>query len=287
MSQMRTDTPITWCPGCGNYQILNAVEKLLQGMQEEGFPLDKVILVSGIGNHAKIVDYLHVNSFNALHGRAIPAAQAIKAAKPDMRVICFVGDGDSYAEGLEHLLFAAKRNIDITVIVHNNRTYGLATGQFTPTSQKEFKGVTMPTGAKEPGFNPLELLLAAGATFIARSYPRDLEHFRKVVKEAVAHPGFAVVDALQVCVTFNNLYHVYNELVHEITVADPSDYQQALTAIQKWSYDSLREPVPVGIFYRAHKPTHEKRYAALAEDVAVRRRRRKELIDRYCTQSQA
>ncbi len=280
MSELRTDAQITWCPGCGNFQILNAVEHLLNGMVDEVFPLEKVILVSGIGNHAKIVDYLHVNSFNALHGRAIPAAQAIKTADPSQRVICFVGDGDSYAEGLEHLLFAAKRNVDITVIVHNNRTYGLATGQFTPTSQKGFTGVTMPEGAKEKTFNPLEMLLASGATFIARSYPRNREHFRRVIREAVQHPGFAIVDALQVCITFNNLYEVYNENVKEITVDDEADLEQARAALRQWSYDSLEDPVPVGIFYRTVKPTHETRYPSLSNDDAVQQRR-KDLIQRY------
>ncbi len=281
MSELRTDAQITWCPGCGNFQILNATEYLLQSMQESGFPLEKVILVSGIGNHAKIVDYLRVNSFNALHGRAIPAAQAIKLANPDMRVICYVGDGDSYAEGLEHLLFAAKRNIDMTVIVHNNRTYGLATGQFTPTSQKGFTGVTMPEGAKEKGFNPLELLLAAGATYIARSYPRDREHFRKILKEAVAHPGFAVVDALQVCITFNNLYETYNEKVQEITVSDPGDYMEALAAIRQWSYDSTAEPIPVGVFYKTEKAIFEKQYIHLPDSKDAFAAKRQSLIDEY------
>jgi 2-oxoglutarate ferredoxin oxidoreductase subunit beta len=257
------------------------MEYLLNKMKEDGFPMEKVILVSGIGNHAKIVDYLHINSFNSLHGRAMPAAQAIKTANPDMRVICFVGDGDSYAEGLEHLLFAAKRNVDLTVIVHNNRTYGLATGQFTPTTQEGFSGVTMPDGAKEQGFNPLEMLLAAGATFIARSYPRNLDHFRHVVQEAIDHPGFAVVDALQVCITFNNLYEEYNEFVHEITVDDPGDYSQALAAIQQWSYDSRREPIPVGVFFRKQKPTYETRFAPLKGESTIREQKIQRIMDQY------
>jgi 2-oxoglutarate/2-oxoacid ferredoxin oxidoreductase subunit beta len=281
MSQLRTDARITWCPGCGNYQILNAMEHLLNDMQEEGFPLEKVILVSGIGNHAKIVDYLHVNSFNALHGRAIPAAQAIKQANPEMRVICFVGDGDSYAEGLEHLLFAAKRNVDMTVIVHNNRTYGLATGQFTPTSQKGFTGVTMPEGAKEESFNPLELLLAAGASFIARSYTREREHFRRILKEAITHPGFALVDALQVCITFNNLYETYNEKVHEITVNDPANYMEALAAIRQWGYDSSEGPIPAGVFYKKERPAWEKQFNQLDRSSDAFKGKRQVLIDEY------
>ena len=113
MSKLKTDAPVSWCPGCGNFEILNSTEAVLEELKSEGFPLEKVVILSGIGNHAKIVDYLHVNSFYTIHGRAIPAAEAIKLADQDVKVICFVGDGDTLAEGLEHLIFAAKRNIDI------------------------------------------------------------------------------------------------------------------------------------------------------------------------------
>ena len=118
----------TWCPGCGNFSILGAMRAVLAELDGEGYPLEDVVLVSGIGCHAKIVDYLNVNSFYSIHGRTIPVATAIKIANPDLKVICFSGDGDSLAEGLEHLIFAAKRNIDITLILHDNRVYGLITG---------------------------------------------------------------------------------------------------------------------------------------------------------------
>src|SRR3989338_5679823 len=141
-----TQAENTWCPGCGNFAILSAIKAVLKSIQEEGTPLEDVVLVSGIGCHAKIVDYINVNSFYSIHGRANPAAEGIKLANPRLKVICLAGDGDAYGEGIEHLIFAAKRNIDITMIIHNNRVYGLTTGQYTPTSPFGFKGRSTPQG---------------------------------------------------------------------------------------------------------------------------------------------
>jgi 2-oxoglutarate ferredoxin oxidoreductase subunit beta len=270
MNGLKTYKTVEWCPGCGNMEILNSMEAVLQELQGEGFPLEKVVLLSGIGNHAKIVDYLNVNSFNSVHGRAIPAAEAIKLADRDMKVICFAGDGDTLAEGLEHLIFAAKRNVDITVVVHDNRTYALATGQFTPTSQLDFKGSTMPYGAKENPFNPLELMLASGATFIARGYPVRKEHFRKLLKEAIMHKGFSFIDALQVCVTFNNLYTTYNENVEETEPSDPGSYEEALKLIRSWDYRTSERPIPIGKFFEVDRPSFEEGFQALVKEKGYR-----------------
>ena len=130
---LATTAKNTWCPGCGNFSILSAMRSVLAELDGEGYPIENVVLVSGIGCHAKIVDYMNVNSFYSIHGRTLPAASAIKIANPDLKVICFSGDGDSLAEGLDHLIFAAKRNIDLTMILHDNRVYGLTTGQYTPS----------------------------------------------------------------------------------------------------------------------------------------------------------
>lgn len=138
MKDLGTNAVNTWCPGCGNFAILNAIKAALNSLNEEGLPIENVVMVSGIGCHAKIVDYMNVNSFYSIHGRVLPPLEAIKLAKPSLKVIGHAGDGDAYGEGLEHLIFAAKRNIDVTVIVHNNRVYGLTTGQYTPTSPLGF-----------------------------------------------------------------------------------------------------------------------------------------------------
>lgn len=279
MSSLKTDASVTWCPGCGNFEILNSLEQVLEELSNEGVPLEKVVILSGIGNHAKIVDYLHVNSFNTIHGRSIPAAEAVKLADQDAKVICFVGDGDTLAEGLEHLIFAAKRNVDITVVLHDNRTYALATGQFTPTSQLDFKGSTMPYGAKENPFNPLELMLVSGATFIARGYPVRKEHFRKLLKEAVMHKGFSFVDVLQVCATFNNLYAAYNENVKEVELADRSDIDEAHRIIRSWDYSSSSGPIPIGKFYETGKPTFDDNFSRFRDQKGDREAKLKAILE--------
>ena len=249
----------TWCPGCGNFAILNAIKTVLQSLPQQGTPLENVVLVSGIGCHAKIVDYLNVNSFYSLHGRTIPAAEAIKIANPNLKVIVFSGDGDSYGEGLEHLVFAAKRNIDITVIVHNNRVYGLTTGQYTPTSPLGFRGRSTPRGTKEHPLNPLELMFASGATFLSRGTSHGIELLKKIFLEAILHKGFALVDVLQVCVTYYNLYEYYDKRVYEIKDHNPEDPTQAQAKICEWDYNSDAQ-IALGVFYKKAAPTFEEAF---------------------------
>ena len=225
MRNLATQAQNTWCPGCGNFAILNSIKAVLNILEEEGIPLEKVVLVSGIGCHAKIVDYINVNSFYSIHGRVVPVAEAIKLARPDVKVIGFAGDGDAYGEGLEHLIFAAKRNIDITMIIHNNRVYGLTTGQYTPTSPLGFKGRSTPQGTKELPINPLELMLASGATFLARGTSHGIDLLKKIFKDALMHKGFSLVDVLQVCVTFYNMYEYYDKRVQGTHVNGIKDIQ--------------------------------------------------------------
>lgn len=219
-----TYTQNTWCPGCGNFAILNAIKTVLGELNQEGIPLERIVLVSGIGCHAKIVDYINVNSFYSIHGRVVPPAEAIKIANPDVKVIGFAGDGDAYGEGIEHLIFAAKRNIDITMLIHNNRVYGLTTGQYTPTSPLGFKGRSTPEGTKELPINPLGLMLASGATFIARGTSHGIELLKKIFKEAIMHKGFSLVDVLQVCVTYFNMYEYYDKRVYELKDHNTADF---------------------------------------------------------------
>ncbi|GAH82043.1 unnamed protein product, partial [marine sediment metagenome] len=228
-------------------------------LYDEGIPLENIVIVSGIGCHAKIVDYVNVNSFYSIHGRVTPVAEGIKIANPDLKVIGFAGDGDAYGEGLEHLIFAAKRNIDITMIIHNNRVYGLTTGQFTPTSPVGFKGRSTPEGTLEYPINPLEIMLASGATFIARSYSRGLKYLKKTLKEAITHKGFSIVDVLQVCVTFFNLYKYYNERIYRLKDHDSENYNQALQRIREWDYNSDSQ-IALGVFYKKEIPTFEDKF---------------------------
>jgi len=258
MINLNTTAANTWCPGCGNFAILNAIKSVLVSLNEEGLPVENVVLVSGIGCHAKIADYINVNSFYSIHGRVFPPATAIKLANPALRVIGHAGDGDAYGEGIEHLIFAAKRNVDITAIIHNNRVYGLTTGQYTPTSPLGYKGRSTPLGTKESPINPLELMLASGATFLARGTSHGLELLKKIFKEAILHKGFSLVDVLQVCVTYYNMYEYYDKRVYELKDHDPSDYNKALAKIREWDYNN-DSPIALGIFYKNNQPTLEER----------------------------
>lgn len=249
MKDLGTYAKNTWCPGCGNFSILTAIKSVLASLSEEGLPLENVVMVSGIGCHAKIVDYVNVNSFYSIHGRVVPAATGIKLAKPEIKVIGHAGDGDAYGEGLEHLIFAAKRNTDITAIIHDNRVYGLTTGQYTPTSPMGFKGRSTPSGTTELPINPLELMLASGATFLARGTSHGLELLKKVFKEAILHKGFALVDVLQVCVTYYNMYEYYDKRVYELKDHDPTDYMRALGKIREWDYNK-DAPIALGVLYK-------------------------------------
>lgn len=246
---LATSARNTWCPGCGNFAILNSIKAVLSALIDEGFPREKIVIVSGIGCHAKIADYLNVNSFYSLHGRVVPVCEAIKLANPELKVIGFAGDGDTYGEGLEHLIFAAKRNIDINIVIHNNRVYGLTTGQYTPTSPLGFRGRSTPKGTKEAPLNPLELMMASHAGFIARGCTHGIGLLKQIFKEAVMYEGFSLVDVLQVCVTFYNMYDYYNKRVYELKDHNPEDYGQAMEKIKEWDYN-IDSKIPLGVFYK-------------------------------------
>ena len=279
MKDLGTYTQNTWCPGCGNFAILNAIKAVLNSLADEGaVPLENVVIVSGIGCHAKIVDYINVNSFYSLHGRTLPPATGIKLARPGMKVICFAGDGDAYGEGLEHFIFAAKRNIDITMIVHNNRVYGLATGQCTPTSPLGFKGRSTPFGSKELPLNPLELAFASGATYIARGTSHGLELLKKIFKEAILHKGFSLVDVLQVCVTYYNMYEYYDKRVYEIKDHNPADYDQASAKIREWDYNKDAR-IALGLFYKKEAPTFDESFAKTGAAPVNRQEKVKKFLD--------
>lgn len=273
---LKTYAQNTWCPGCGNFAILNGVKKVFS---ETGLDLEKVVMVSGIGCHAKIVDYVNVNSFYSIHGRVPPTATGIKLGNPELTVVGFAGDGDAYGEGLAHLMFAAKRNIDITMVIHNNRVYGLTTGQFTPTSPRGFKGKSTPKGSVERPFNPPILMLDAGATFIARTYSNRLDNLKMCLRKAIEHKGFSFVEILQPCYTYFNTYDFYNKRVYELDVTHEVKAQTGVedsTAISgnvgkikeearkkmlEWNYglegENEEARIPIGIFYSEESPTYD------------------------------
>ncbi|MCU0630390.1 MAG: thiamine pyrophosphate-dependent enzyme [Methanoregulaceae archaeon] len=272
-----TTAPNTWCPGCGNFSLQFALKSVLGELEQSGVSLDDVVLVTGIGCHAKMSDYLDVNSFYSIHGRTIPAAIGIKLANPRLKVICCAGDGDCYAEGLDHLIFAAKRNADITVIVHNNRVYGLTTGQYTPTSPLGFRGRSTPGGTTELPINPLELMLASGATFVARGYTKKMEQLRSLVTQGLLHRGFSFIDVLQICATYNNMTGYYNDRIYDLEDHDVSGFEHAFRKAREWDYNNDAR-IALGLFYQQEMPTYEDRIFARPPDNTDRRKRIDEIL---------
>ncbi len=252
--ELGTKAKNTWCPGCPNFMILAAFKDVVKEMVEAGeMKLENLTVGSGIGCHGKISDYLNVNTFNGLHGRIIPLLTGIKVANPDLQVVGFCGDGDAFAEGIEHVIHAAKRNSDITVFVHNNQVFALTTGQVTPTSAKGQKGRTTPAGNPEEPINPLFLLLSAGATFVARTYALQMPQTKEIMKKAMRHHGFAVVEIIQPCITFDDTREFFNSRLAPL----PADYDNKNfdTALAKVREQSGQ--IPIGVFYEASRPTYE------------------------------
>ncbi len=203
-----------WCPGCGNYGIITAVKKTLA---ELNLTPENTVLVSGVGCFAKLPYWVKVNGFVGLHGRSLPVAQGVKLANPKLNVIAFGGDGDGYGEGGNHFLHACRRNVDITNIVHNNSFFGLTTGQYSPTAEKGRKSKSSLLGSTEQPINPLALAIASGATFVARAYAGHLKETVEILKKAIEHKGFAFVDIIQACVTYQpekNLEYFKDKIVY-------------------------------------------------------------------------
>ena len=239
-----------WCPGCGNFGILNAVRMALA---ETGKEKHEIVLVSGIGQAAKLPHYVDVNVFNGLHGRALPAAAAIKMANPSLTVVVTSGDGDIYGEGGNHFLHNIRRNVDIALFVHDNQVYGLTKGQASPTSDFGWAGSLQWSGVVSGPFPPLAVALAMGCGFVARGFAADPGFTADLMLQAIRFPGFALVDILQPCITFNkkNTYPWYAKMAYKIPEGhDVTDRVRAFALALEWE-----ERIPLGVLYRRERPT--------------------------------
>nr|WP_287070045.1 thiamine pyrophosphate-dependent enzyme [Pyrobaculum sp.] len=251
--------PPIWCPGCGDYGILEALRRALA---ELSLPNEQVVVVSGIGCSSQLPHFMKTYGIHGLHGRAVAIASGIKIANPKLKVVVVGGDGDGYGIGLNHMIHAARRNIGITYIVSNNQVYGLTTGQMSPTTLKGVKTKTTPYGSIDEPVNPLALALAAGATYVARGFSGDVAHLAKLIKEALSHRGFALVDVLSPCVTFNkvNTYDWFRARVYKLEESghDPRDYFQAYKKALEWPTIDPVGKIPIGLFYQTEeKPAYE------------------------------
>ena len=259
----------TWCPGCGNWGIGVAIKQALVAL---GFNPSSVVVVFGIGCSGNMNDFLNAYAIHSLHGRAIPNAIGVKLANHKLPVIVVAGDGDCYGEGGNHLIHAARGNHDITVIVHDNSVYGLTTGQVAPTAQKGFKSKSTPSGVIEIPINPLSLALTQGATFIAQAFAGDTLHTIEIIKKAIDHQGFSLVNILQPCVTFNkvNTYDYYLKNTYKL----PSDYQSDnySLALQK-TLEINEKKFPLGIIYQTSRPTYNEKLPQLNQKTLLEKER--------------
>lgn len=252
----------TWCPGCGDYGIWNALKR---AFVQAGLEPQQVMMVTGIGCGSKTPDYMHINGLNGLHGRTLALATGYKLAHHGMKVVCVHGDGDAYGIGGNHFLHACRRNIGLVDIVQDNHVYGLTKGQYSPTSRLGWVTPTSPEGAIDRPVNPVALALSQGATFVARGFCLDIAHLTHLIVEALNHRGYALIDVMQVCVSFNRSmdYDWFRERVYKLEEQghDPSDRAAALE--QAFRYPG-GERIPIGIFYRDESvPSYEERVPAL------------------------
>jgi 2-oxoglutarate ferredoxin oxidoreductase subunit beta len=252
---LSTSTKPTWCPGCFNFQILAGVKNYLTKKIKTEEDRKSYAIVAGIGCHAKIFDYLNLNGINGLHGRVLPTALGLKIGNPNLNVIGFSGDGDCYAEGMEHLIHAARYNANIKYFVHNNQVFALTVGQPTPMTEMGFKDKTTPAGVKYPPINSIRLMLAAGATFVARVFA-DFKQVEDVLSEAFNHKGFAFIEVIQPCLIFHPdaEYKKYTYNLQE-KGHDKNNYQEAIKKAEEFDYNTINDKtkIPLGIFYQTEE----------------------------------
>lgn len=261
---LNTPIPSTWCPGCYNFQILASVKKVLAEEISKGKKKEDFAIVSGIGCHAKIFDYINLNGMNTLHGRVLPMCLGMKVGNPNLTIFGFSGDGDAYAEGMEHLVHTARYNPDIKYIVNNNQVFALTVGQPTPTTELGFRDKTTPLGVKIHPLNSLKIMLASGASFVARVYA-DMKQIDYVLKEALKHKGFAFIEIIQPCIIFHP-DKGYKEKTYSLEESkhDKTSFSEAWKKADEFDYNTIKK-IPVGIFYQVERPVFEEQFEQLKE----------------------
>lgn len=243
-----------WCPGCGDFGVLRALEIASQKLHLQ---TKDILVVSGIGCSSNLPGFFHAYGVHSLHGRAVAIASGAKLANHALHVVITGGDGDGYGIGLGHFVHAMRRNLDLTYIVMNNQIYGLTTGQASPTTTKGHKTKSTPRGNVELPINPLALALVSGATYVARGFSGETKQLADLIAGGIAHHGFALVDVFSPCVTYNkiNTYPWFKQHVYKLEDEksyDTSDIEAAFGRSMEW------EPkIPIGVFYRGEELTYE------------------------------
>jgi len=259
-NRFHSSDPVAWCPGCGNHALLSVLKQALEELDKKPH---EVLICSGIGQAAKTPHYVKANGFNGLHGRAIPPAFGAKVANKDLTVIINSGDGDSYGEGGNHLIHNMRRNLDITHFVHDNMIYGLTKGQASPTTRPGHTTGIQTEGVVLNPLNPLALAITMGATFVARGFVGEKEQLVELMKQAITHKGYALLDIFQPCVVFNkiNTFQWYKEHTYKLPGSyDPTDRATAMQMAFEWEAG-----IPLGILYKEEKPTYTESIEILRE----------------------
>jgi len=255
--EYKSDVWVDWCPGCGNFGLLTAVH---MAFAELGLEPSKTVVVSGIGCSGKTAQFVNVIGVHTLHGRPIPFATGIKLSNPELTVVVHGGDGDLLGIGAGHFVALGRRNVDITVIIHNNTVYGLTKGQASPTLRLGLRPKALPKPNITSAINPIALALTSGYTFIARAYSYDVRHLKEIVKKAITHKGSAVIDVLQPCVVYDNIHtrEWYNKRIYKLdeledwdpVVGEPDPEEILRKKTQAWTKAfEWGERIPIGIFY--------------------------------------
>jgi 2-oxoglutarate ferredoxin oxidoreductase subunit beta len=240
----KSEVKVTWCPGCGDFGVLNATYKALA---EQGYDTKDVVVVSGIGCSSRFPFFVSTYGFHGVHGRALPIATGIKMSRPELEVVVFGGDGDAFAIGAGHFVHACRRNIDMCYVIMDNAVYGLTKGQYSPTSHVGFVSKTTPSGSSEEGINPLMLAIASGATYVARGFSSKPKDLTKLIVDGINHKGFAVIDCYSPCPTFNkiNTFNFWKDGTKPLPAEhDPSDRAAAITMAL------TEDPLYLGVFYQ-------------------------------------
>jgi 2-oxoglutarate ferredoxin oxidoreductase subunit beta len=258
-----------WCPGCGNFPMLKAFK---QALSELEIRPEALLIVSGIGQSGKFPHYVKCNTFNGIHGRTLPVATGVRLANPELKVVAAAGDGDCYGEGGNHLLAALRRNPDVTLVVHNNQVYALTKGQASPTSDLGFKTLLQPEGVYQPPLQALAIAVAQDCSWVGRGFAGEVEHPTELYKDALSHRGFALLEVLQPCVTFNkvNTFQWYQQRVYRVD--QEADYHPEN---ELWAYQKAKEwgeRIPIGVIYRHPRPLLEEFHPALQAGPLVRQK---------------
>lgn len=296
IQEYKTDVHNDWCPGCGDFGIVNAVQMALTEMQ---LPPWQVAVFSGIGCSGKTPHFIHTYGIHTLHGRSLPFALGAKLANPELTVVACGGDGDGYGIGVGHFVNSGRRNVDVTYVVFDNGVYGLTKGQASPTLHRGEKPKSLPMPNINDSVNPLALALSAGYTFIARGYSYDVKHLKELIIKGIRHKGMALIDVLQPCPTYNNLntkewyegiqldeegkrvkatprvYKLeesgYDGVVHNASNLEQVEHKMANAFLkaQEWG-----NRIPIGVFYQIQLPTYgerlQERVPALREATPTR-----------------